>query len=178
MYCKNSYAKGKILRILRRISLVVLVVVVSGLAFIAIVPGYSTYFIRSGSMTPTLKPGDLVITRPVGGLFGSEIGPGSIVVFQRGNNVVTHRVIFFDNTTIVTKGDANEDPDNALVPVSQVLGIYFFKIPFVGYLVAFIRSKLGWFLTILFPTAALLGLLIKDIIKEALTPEMPKASRR
>lgn len=153
-------------------------IVVCGLALVAISPGYNAYIVRSGSMSPSLNPGDLVVTGPVGGLLTREIQPGTMVTYQRANSIVTHRAISVDASTVLTKGDANEDTDASPVAISDVLGIYLFKVPFAGYLVAFTHSKLGWFLVILLPTAALLGLIIKDIIKEALTPDLPKASRR
>jgi hypothetical protein len=37
-----------------------------------------------------------------------------------------------------------------------------FKIPFIGFMTGFIRTKLGWFLAILIPSALLVGFLIKD----------------
>jgi hypothetical protein len=57
------------------------------------------------------------------------------------------------------------------VIVSSVQGVYFFKIPYIGYLMNFIRTKLGWFLAIIIPAAAIVGFLVKDIIKETFKDE-------
>lgn len=72
-----------------------------------------------------------------------------------------------DNEILVTKGDAAEDADPWAVSVSDVKGVYLFKIPYVGYMTSFIRTKLGWFLMIIVPAALLVGWLTRDIIKEA-----------
>jgi hypothetical protein len=59
-------------------------------------------------------------------------------------------------------------------PVSRfydVKGCYITHIPYVGRLGAFIRTKTGWFITIILPALFLLVLIIKEIIKEAFRNE-------
>jgi hypothetical protein len=51
--------------------------------------------------------------------------------------------------------------------MSDVRGVYLFKIPSVGYVTNFIQTKTGWFLTIIIPGALLTLWLVKDIVKEA-----------
>lgn len=154
-----------------------LIVVIVLLAFVLVSPGYSMYFVRSGSMIPTLNLGDMVITGPVGGFLTGSVKPGAIITFQQNKNVVTHRAVSVSGDSIITKGDNNEDPDPNPVSMSKVVGIYLFKVPFIGYLLTFIRSKPGWFLLIIIPTAILLGFLIKDILKEAFSDSSKTKSK-
>ena len=145
-----------------------LALIVTGLAFVYLVPGYRMYIVRSESMVPTINMGDMIITGPVGGLFGRAIRPGEIVTYQTGKSLVSHRVVSLDNNTLVTKGDAVEKPDPQPVSTSQVVGLYLFKIPKVGYVSAFMHTKRGWFLLVILPAIILEGFIIKEIIKEAL----------
>ena len=119
-------------------------------------------------MRPTLNTGDMIINGPLNGPSNGEIRAGTIVTYQQGKGLVTHRVLSMNGDTIVTKGDAAEDPDLWLVTLSDVRGIYLFKIPYVGYVTNFARTKLGWFLVSTLPATLLVALLVKDRVKKAL----------
>lgn len=82
------------------------------LLFIHLSPYYDMFLVRSESMVPAINMGDLIITGPVNG----TIRPGTVVTYALGEMLVTHRVISVDGNTIVTKGDAVEDPDPVLSP--------------------------------------------------------------
>ncbi len=142
---------------------IVLAIIIASFLFVFFSPDYDMRLVRSESMKPAINMGDMVITGPSGG----EVEPGTIVTYQQGSELVTHRVLSVDGDTLVTKGDAVEDPDPWQVTLSDVKGVYLFKIPYIGYLVNFISTKLGWFLVIILPAAALVALIIRDIIKEA-----------
>ncbi|MFC1976777.1 signal peptidase I [Chloroflexota bacterium] len=159
------------MKVLNRLVLVVLVLVLAGLAFLYFTPGYNLYLVRSGSMTPTIKVGDLIITGPMDGVMNGEVKPGTIITYEYRKELITHRVQSIDGKTLVTKGDATEDPDPWSVTVSAIRGVYLFKIPFVGYLTNFVQSKRGWFLTIIVPAMVLVGWLARDIVKEALSDD-------
>ncbi len=145
---------------------IVLAVIIAGFVFVHFSPQYDICLVRSESMKPTINMGDMVITGPLGGSLSGEVRPGSIVTYQRGAELVTHRVLSFDGDTLVTKGDAVEDPDARSVNLSDVRGVYMFKIPYIGYVSNFVGTKVGWFLAIVIPATALVALLIKDIFKE------------
>ncbi len=146
------------------------------LSLVYFMPGYDMNIVLSDSMKPVFSAGDLVITVPPGGIFGKEIEPSSIVLYDNGNELIIHRVVSVDGNILVTKGDANEEPDPRLVETHQVKGIYLFGLPRLGYFKMFIETRLGWFLVIIVPAALLLGLIVKDIIKEALGSGKPKTS--
>lgn len=147
----------------------ILLLVITGLAFLYFAPGYSLYLVRSESMRPTINMGDLIITGPPNGLLNGEVGTGTIITYDYKNELVTHRIQSVEGQTLVTKGDAVEDPDPWTVSLSDIRGVYLFKVPYVGYITSFVQSKLGWFLTIIVPAMCLVLWLIKDIVKEALS---------
>jgi signal peptidase I len=153
-------------------------IVLAGLLFVYFSPDYHMSVVRSESMKPTINMGDMIITGPLGGPFGREIKPGAIMSYQTGKTLVTHRVLSFDGNMLVFKGDAVEDPDPQPVAMSQVKGLYLFKIPALGFASAFIHTKLGWFLVIILPAAILVAWIIKEIIKEALSNAPSEARRR
>jgi signal peptidase len=154
-------------KVLSRIVLVVVCLILAGLGFLYFSPGYNLYMVRSESMKPAINMGDVIITGPMNGAINGEVKPGTIVTYEYSKELITHRVQSIDGTTLVTKGDAVEDADPWSVTVSDVRGIYLFKIPYVGYVTSFVQTKLGWFLAIIIPAALLVGWLAKDIVKEA-----------
>jgi len=148
---------------------IVLGLVVAGLTFLYFSPGYDLRMVRSESMKPAINMGDLVITGPLNGPINGEIKPGTIVTYEYSKELITHRVQSIDGKTLVTKGDAVEDTDSWSVTLSDVRGVYLFRIPYVGYVTSFVQTKLGWFLAIIIPGALLVGWLAKDIVKAALS---------
>jgi len=138
------------------VSIVVMVVIciVVGAIFLQLLPNYDVYVGRGDSMKPVLNEGDLLIHRTQFESLNEEIRPGTIVTYEFGKLVVTHRVVSVNSDIILTKGDANEDIDPWLVPLDNVKGVYSFRIPCVGYLVGFVQTKLGYSITI--PAMALL----------------------
>jgi len=157
------------MKVFSRLVLTVLVLVLAGLAFIYFVPGYNLYLVRSESMRPAINMGDLIITSPMNGPLNGEVKPGTVITYEFSNDLVTHRVKSIEGTTLVTQGDAVEDPDPWSVDLSDIRGIYLFKIPYVGFLTSFVQSKFGWFMMIIIPGALLVFWLAKDIVKEALS---------
>jgi signal peptidase len=141
---------------------ILLGVIVAALLFVYFMPGWGLYFVKSGSMVPSINPGDIVITRPVG-----EIRPDMVVTFEQGEAIVTHRVMELVDGKLRTKGDANEDMDPDLLSITNVQGIYLFKIPYIGYINNLVSDRKGWFIVIIIPTIILVLFIVKDIFKEA-----------
>lgn len=120
-----------------------LLLLVVGIGVIAIgVPaltGGVPLSILTGSMTPTLPPGTLVVVKPTP---VDEIQLGDLLTFQLESGqptLVTHRVVArqSDSATgelrFITRGDANgaADPD-PVMPV-QVVGTVWYAVPFLGW---------------------------------------------
>jgi signal peptidase len=144
----------------------VLAVIVAGFLFLFFSPDYNMRLVRSESMKPAINMGDMVITGPLGGPLNGEVKTGSIVTYQRGGELITHRVLSVDGDALLTKGDAVEDPDPWPVTLSDVESVYMFKIPYIGYIANFVGTRFGWFIVIILPATALVALLVRDIFKE------------
>ena len=71
------------------------------------------------SMLPALRPDDLLLIRRCD---PEEATPGDIVVFNRHQMLVAHRVVARCGAHIVTQGDGVLDPDNPPVTASELLG--------------------------------------------------------
>lgn len=127
------------------LSTIILVVLLAAAAVI-LVPmllGYKEMAVLSGSMEPTIPVGSLVYVKPVE---ASELEVGDVCTYylSDGETFVTHRVISIDSDaqTLVTQGDANEDPDGDL-PFGQVYGRADFHLPCLGIAIQNIRTPVG-----------------------------------
>ena len=127
-----------------------------------------SYVVGSSSMSPAISTGDVV--------FVNEVSPptvekGDVITFidgeratieagQAGGNLVTHRVVNIRQTeqglAFKTKGDANEEADQGLVPASALVGHVMLTIPYIGRVIVFAGTRLGFFALVALP----LGLLI------------------
>jgi len=143
-----------------------LVLLVAALVFAYFSPDYNIYLVKGRSMTPAINLGDMVITGPAGGWLSGEIEPGTIVTYQQGSSTVTHRVIEVEGDSLITKGDASEDPDSQTVPISEITGVYLFRIPYVGYLSGFMRTTAGWLTVVIIPAILLVSFTVRKIVKE------------
>jgi len=142
--------------------LIVLALVISGCLFLRLSPDYNIYLLTGESMIPTLNAGDMIINGPLNGPLNGEIRAGTIVTYQQDERLVTHRVLSINGDTLVTKGDAAEDPDLWPVSLSDVKGTYLFKIPYLDDVSNFVQTKLSWFLVIIMPATLLIALFIKE----------------
>jgi signal peptidase I len=113
---------------------------VLGVVVIGDALGYRMVTIRSGSMTPTLSVGEVILESSVSPL---AVHPGEIVTFRDpalGQDLVTHRVVSMrrsgDEVQFVTRGDANKSAERWSVPVSGHLGRELLVLPGVGAVLA------------------------------------------
>lgn len=125
--------------------------------------------VLSGSMTPIMLPGDVIIVKSVD---PNELEVGDIVAFQppgsRPNTLVTHRVVSLEEGKELffqTKGDANNEKDAFKVPVSKAVGKLIFVIPFAGYLSELSKNKNIFLLMIILPACLLLLDEIRNLVK-------------
>ncbi|MEM4527746.1 MAG: signal peptidase I [Desulfurococcaceae archaeon] len=102
--------------------------------------GVRLLVISSGSMSPTLNIGDLVVLCT----HCRDIGVGDVVAYVSQWGVIVHRVVEIDSSYryIVTKGDANNAPDLDPVSMDNVIGKVVFKIPLIGYISLYIQQAL------------------------------------
>ena len=80
-------------------------------------------FVETGSMEPTLEPGDGFVAIPAAA--SGDIGEGDVVVFEaqqiQGGGLTTHRVVGETEQGYITRGDANPfaDQDSDEPPVTD-----------------------------------------------------------
>lgn len=147
------------------------IAVIAGLLIVSVFPitgNYKLMIVQSGSMTPAIKLGSLVLVKPV-----SEYKVGNIISFQNPENPlqpITHRIAEIkmkDNEqSFITKGDANNAPDQREISKREILGKVLFSVPFIGYAVDFAKKPLGFMLLIIVPAVIIIYDEIKKIINE------------
>lgn len=133
---------------LRRICNIIsalLAVVLLALASVLIIPyfmGYTELAVLTGSMQPTLPVGTLIYVKETD---PAQLDVGDVVTYRLdGDTMVTHRVIEIDPEaqTLITQGDANEDPDGEIT-FDRIVGKMDFSIPYLGYISMNIRTPMG-----------------------------------
>lgn len=163
----KSHRFDEYMKAFKWIATVLLGIIVVGMAFVFFSPGYNMHTVMSESMKPSINVGDMIVTGPPYGPLGQGMQTGAIVTYQHGDALITHRVLSGDYSSLVTKGDAAEEADPWPVSVTSVTGTYLFKIPYLGYVSNFMRTKTGWFVVVIIPAFLFVAYLIKEILKEA-----------
>jgi signal peptidase I len=138
--------------------------------------------VLSGSMTPIMLPGDIIIVKLVD---QSELEVGDVIAFQppgsRPGILVTHRIISLEEgkeRLIQTKGDANNEKDAFKIPTSKAFGKLVFVIPFLGYLTEFSKYKIFFIIMIIIPACLLITDEIKNIFKYSNTLRTQKIEKQ
>jgi signal peptidase len=149
-------------RLVHAVGIVVLVAIVVPFfvyAFPQIIGAEQSFVVVSGSMAPAIGAGDVVV---VGDSDPATIREGDVITFVRAEEEAptTHRVVDIhqrdDRLAFETKGDANENVDPELVPESNVIGAVVLTIPYIGYVIQFVNTPVGFLLLLGLP----LGLLV------------------
>ncbi|MDR3069885.1 MAG: signal peptidase I [Propionibacteriaceae bacterium] len=94
----------------------VVIAIVGAVVVVPALLGGGRYSVISGSMSPTIKTGDLVVTQRTS---PAEIEPQDIIVFKQNETDTVHRVITKvvkadGQVVLTTKGDDNSHPDGEL----------------------------------------------------------------
>ena len=93
------------------------------------------YPVKGRSMLPNIVEGDLVFIKPCS---TSDVGIGDIVVYQRGDTFIIHRVVEKiaegKETLLRTKGDNNPVPDPVLIDNRMLRGVVVLHLPALGIL--------------------------------------------
>jgi signal peptidase I len=129
---------------LRRAALAVL----GGLLLWSVLPvlfGCTVTVVVSGSMVPTLRPGDVVVVSPVRAGDVGKLTPGKVILAAdpaHPGQLLTHRLVgFTSDGNLITKGDANEVRDGRPVPPSGVRGVARLRVPLIGTPKVWIRDR-------------------------------------
>ena len=88
--------------------------------------GYTFFEVATGSMSPTMEIGDVVIVK-----ITKQVEQNDIIVYIDGKNIITHRLIEINDKELIAKGDANNSEDK---PIQQemLLGEVIKILPQIG----------------------------------------------
>jgi len=144
---------------------IILLMAVATHTFWAPLLGWRVDVVLSGSMEPALKVGAVAITRPVD---AEDIKAGDILTFYSplSERLISHRVIAVEQGSSLhfsTKGDANEDADPFILPPENVVGKVCFHIPYLGYVSQFVKTPLGFLLTLCLPGLIIIIMELRNI---------------
>ena len=135
------------MRVARRVCLAAIVftlVAIAGTGIWLWQAGYRAYVVHTGSMTPTYKPGSLVIDAPAK---GGGYHRGEVITFRHSaysSDVVTHRITDVTPTGLIhTKGDANATADTWDIRQNQVRGRVIAGVPLAGFVVVYFQQPAG-----------------------------------
>lgn len=114
-------------------------------------------------MVPTIKVGSLAFVTNTN---ANSLQVGDIIAFTSpidSYQTILHRIYSINSDNIKTKGDSNNAPDAWTIKKENVLGKYLFSIPYLGFLAASIKTKLGFALIVGLPALFLVVLNLKEI---------------
>ncbi len=102
---------------------------------------YGVIVVGSGSMTGAINYGDAAIFESY---HGQKIEKGDVIVFYKDKLRLIHRVVDVQKVNgsvrYYTKGDANDYMDEDYRTISDLMGVYHFRIRFIGYPTLFIND--------------------------------------
>lgn len=126
--CRPHRAAAVVCRILGTVILLAVLAVCLPLSVPKLL-GYQVYDVVSGSMDPAIPVHSVVLVQLAA---PEELQPGEIVAYRSGSSVVIHRLVenHIVEGELVTKGDANAEPDPLKVEYAGVLGTVTAHIPF------------------------------------------------
>ncbi|MDM8000020.1 MAG: signal peptidase I [Dehalococcoidia bacterium] len=156
------------------LTLVWLLVIVIAVFALPRLGGWRFDAVMSGSMEPAIATGGIVCIRPTD---GTKVNVGDIIAYRSGEALIVHRVVRIDNSgpepSFLTKGDANEAADVLEVPASKIAGTVVFDLPYAGYVVNFVHSRLGFLLAIFIPGSLIILLELVNIWRIVLGNDKP-----
>ena len=121
----------KILNIIEKIVVNLIIIILSIIAIIVIwgfvqlnvqkkeylnIFGYSVFSTETGSMSPTMEKGDIVIIK-----IGDEVREKDIITYKKENVFITHRIEQMNGDFIIAKGDNNNTEDEPITK-DEVIG--------------------------------------------------------
>ncbi len=144
--------------------------VVAAMLVLSIIPSspWKTFVVSSGSMEPAIKTGAVVLV-----MSADEYETGDVITFglySREKPPTTHRIVEIKeesgSVVYVTRGDANGGVDMRPVNSKDVIGKVAFSIPYLGYLLYFLKTPIGFALILGIPAGIIIYDEIRKIIKE------------
>ena len=85
-------------------------------------------------MSPAIHKGDAVL---ISKHKNNVLKKGEIIAYRSNGIVIIHRIVQVEKKKnkyyYIVQGDANNTPDNELLPHKEVIGVVKLKIPVIGY---------------------------------------------
>ena len=142
---KRKFALGNTSRVVRIASgiltAVVLVILTGTVMLVSNQFKYGSLVIATESMTGEINKGDVVIFESYD---DHAVQEGQVIVFEKDKSMIVHRVVDIEiingQTRYYTKGDANEDNDAGYITESNIVGLVYYKAPYLGYPTLWVRS--------------------------------------
>jgi signal peptidase I len=183
---KKRLSVPKMLGTVVQVILIVALVGIGILSFGTRIPllanaGVSFFAVTSGSMEPTIQTGSLLYA---GKYHEDDLKKDDIITYfsydieTNEPSIVTHRIMeVIDEKTVekfadpetgedkertlrkhefVTQGDANNAPDARTIPVGNVIGLYKFHLPQIGFITAYSQTSQGFLTMVVAPAAILI----------------------
>lgn len=104
----------------------------------ATVFGFKTAVVLTGSMSGTIEPNDLIVTRRQ-----KSYSVGDIITYSAGGTPVTHRITEKTEDGFITRGDANNAPDAETVRPEMIIGRVVLILPHIGAVIGFLKTPQG-----------------------------------
>ena len=121
--------------------------------------GINPFIVLSGSMEEEIKTGSIAYVNT--NIKREDIKVGDIIAFSLGDTQVTHRVVSInDDNTFTTKGDANETVDLNNVKFENYKGKTIFSIPYLGYALKLVQTKIGYCIIVILVALNLIVLVL------------------
>jgi len=160
------------------IGFIVLIAVLLIVSVFPIAGNYKIMIVQSGSMEPAIKMGSIVVVKPA-----VDYKIGDVITFgpySKTKAPTTHRIYDMKVTggvpSYITKGDANDTPDNREVTERDVLGKVLFSIPYIGYAVDAAKKPFGFMLIIIVPAVIIIYDEARKIFEEIRKKRQQKIS--
>lgn len=71
--------------------------------------GYTAFSVVTGSMSPTLEIGDVIIVK-----IDKNVKKDDIITYYKDDNFITHRVVEVKGKEIIARGDSNNSSDSPI----------------------------------------------------------------
>lgn len=140
-------------KIIRRVCDIILIILMYNIILVAIsninktdtinLFGYKAYIIKSNSMEPSIKSGDVVIVKKVP---EENIKVGDIITFKQNTEIITHRISKIEEENnikkYITKGDNNNLEDSEKITYEGIKGKNIITIPYLGKIINMLENKI------------------------------------
>ncbi len=127
-------------------------ILILGIIAVSQFAGVHSFVVLTGSMEPEINPGDMVIVKKTG-----QYSVGDIIAFSTSGTIIVHRIHGFEDSLVITKGDANDYVDPWKIDQDKIIGKTMFIIPYLGYPLILLSNLLGtYYMGLLFLVSLIL----------------------